>query len=282
METVKGYVEHIVYRNEENGYTVFNLNNDDGDLTCVGKFHFIEEGALLELEGEYVVHKMYGTQLSVTSSKVCTPEDLVSIERYLGSGAIKGVGTALAGRIVKKFREDTFRIIEEEPERLAEVKGISERMAREISIQVEEKKDMRQAMIFLQKYGISTTLAAKIYQHYGQNVYCVIEENPYQIADHVSGVGFKTADEIAAKVGIHMDSDYRIRSGIFYTLLQSVNEGHVYLKQEVLLYRAGELLGVQIEHIEKYLMDYYPIVGYEKNIITIYNDDYISMCICAK
>lgn len=263
MEKIKGYVEHIVYRNEDNGYTVFNLNNNDGDLTCVGKFHFIEEGALLELEGEYVVHKMYGTQLSVTSSKVCTPEDLVSIERYLGSGAIKGVGTALAGRIVKKFKEDTFRIIEEEPERLAEVKGISERMAREISIQVEEKKDMRQAMIFLQKYGISTTLAAKIYQHYGQNVYRVIEENPYQIADHVSGVGFKTADEIAAKVGIHTDSDYRIRSGIFYTLLQSVNEGHVYLQQEVLLYRAGELLGVKIEHIEKYLMD----LAIEKKIV---------------
>ena len=269
MEVIKGYVEHIVYRNEENGYTVFNLNNDDGDLTCVGKFHFIEEGALLELEGEYVVHKMYGTQLSVTSSKVCTPEDLVSIERYLGSGAIKGVGTALAGRIVKKFKEDTFRIIEEEPERLAEVKGISERMAREISIQVEEKKDMRQAMIFLQKYGISTTLAAKIYQHYGQNVYRVIEENPYQIADHVSGVGFKTADEIAAKVGIHTDSDYRIRSGIFYTLLQSVNEGHVYLQQDVLVYRAGELLGVKIEYIEKYLMD----LSIEKKIVMKKVDD---------
>lgn len=263
MEKVKGYVEHIVYRNEDNGYTVFNLNNNDGDLTCVGKFHFIEEGALLELEGEYVLHKMYGTQLSVTSSKVCAPEDLVSIERYLGSGAIKGVGTALAGRIVKKFKEDTFRIIEEEPERLAEVKGISERMAREISIQVEEKKDMRQAMIFLQKYGISTTLAAKIYQHYGQNVYRVIEENPYQIADHVAGVGFRTADEIAAKVGIHTDSDYRIRSGIFYTLLQSVSEGHVYLRQETLLYRAGELLGINIEHIERYLMD----LAIEKKIV---------------
>ena len=263
MEIVKGYVEHIVYRNEENGYTVFHLNNDDGDLTCVGKFHFIEEGELLELEGEYIVHKMYGTQLQVISSKVCAPEDLVSIERYLGSGAIKGVGTALAGRIVKKFREDTFRIIEEEPERLAEVKGISERMAREISMQVEEKKDMRQAMIYLQKYGISTTLAAKIYQHYGQNVYRVIEENPYQIADHVAGVGFKTADEIAAKVGIHTDSDFRIRSGIFYTLLQSVNEGHVYLRQEMLLNKASELLGVQIEHIEKYLMD----LAMEKRIV---------------
>lgn len=263
MEKIKGYVEHIVYRNEENGYTVFNLNNDDGEVTCVGKFHYIEEGELLELTGDYTVHKLYGTQFQVESSEVCALEDLVSIERYLGSGAIKGLGAALAGRIVKKFKEDTFRIIEEEPERLAEVKGISERKAREIAVQVEEKKDMRQAMIFLQKYGISTTLAAKIYQHYGQNVYRVIEENPYQIADHVSGVGFKTADEIASRVGIHTDSDYRIRSGIFYTLLQSVNEGHIYLKQEVLLWRAGELLGVQIEHIEKYLMD----LAIEKKIV---------------
>lgn len=263
MEKIKGYVEHIVYRNEENGYTVFNLNNADGDLTCVGKFHYIEEGELLELMGEYTIHKMYGTQLQVTSAEVCAPEDVVSIERYLGSGAIKGVGNALAGKIVKKFREDTFRIIEEEPERLAEIKGISERKAREIAVQVAEKKDMRDAMLYLQKYGIATTLAARIYQHYGQNVYRVIEENPYQLADHVAGVGFKTADEIAAKVGIHTNSDFRIRSGIFYTLLQSVNDGHIYLKQETLLWKAGELLGVRIEHVETYLMD----LAIEKKIV---------------
>lgn len=263
MEKIKGYVEHIVYRNEENGYTVFNLNNADGDLTCVGKFHYIEEGELLELTGEYTIHKMYGTQLQVTSAEVCAPEDVVSIERYLGSGAIKGVGNALAGKIVKKFREDTFRIIEEEPERLAEIKGISERKAREIAIQVAEKKDMRDAMLYLQKYGIATTLAARIYQHYGQNVYRVIEENPYQLADHVAGVGFKTADEIAAKVGIHTNSDFRIRSGIFYTLLQSVNDGHIYLKQETLLWKAGELLGVHIEHVETYLLD----LAIEKKIV---------------
>ncbi len=263
METVKGYVEHIVYRNEGNGYTVFNLNNDDGDLTCVGKFHFIEEGELLELSGGYAMHKLYGTQFQVEEAKACKAEDLVSIERYLGSGAIKGIGAALAGRIVKKFREDTFRIIEEEPERLAEIKGISERMAREISVQVEEKRDVRQAMLFLQKYGISTALAAKIYQHYGQGVYRVIEENPYQLADHISGIGFKTADEIASKVGIRADSDYRIRSGIFYTLLQSVNEGHVYLCRQMLLRRTGELLGTEIDDLEKYLMD----LAMEKKIV---------------
>ena len=255
METVTGYVGHIVFRNEENGYTVFHLENDDGEVTCVGNFNFINEGEMLELTGEYVNHNVYGTQLKVSSHVVKEPEDLVSIERYLGSGAVKGVGAALAGRIVKKFKEDTFRIIEEEPERLAEVKGISERKAREIAEQVEEKKDMRKAMIYLQKYGISTRLAAKIYQYYGMRVYKVLEENPYQLADNIEGVGFKTADEIAARIGIHTDSDYRIKSGLFYTLQQAVGEGHVYLPEDVLIRRAGELLGVEIQDISKHVMD---------------------------
>ena len=155
-------------------------------------------------------HNVYGKQLKISHYKVKEPEDIVSIERYLGSGAVKGVGAALAGRIVKKFKEDTFRIIEEEPERLAEIKGISERKAQEIASQLEEKKDMRKAMIYLQKYGISTKLAAKIYQYYGMKVYKVLEENPYQLADNIEGIGFKTADEIASKIGIHTDSDYRI------------------------------------------------------------------------
>ncbi len=255
MEKVIGYVGHIVYRNEENGYTVFHLENDDGEVTCVGNFNFISEGEMLELDGEYVNHSVYGTQLKVSSHVVKEPEDLVSIERYLGSGAVKGVGAALAGRIVKKFKEDTFRIIEEEPERLVEIKGISERKAREIAEQVEGKKDMRKAMIYLQKYGISTKLAAKIYQHYGMRVYNILEENPYQLADNIEGVGFKTADEIAARIGIHTDSDYRIKSGLFYTLQQAVGEGHIYLPQEALLKRAGELLGVEIHDIEKHVMD---------------------------
>ena len=255
VETVTGYVGHIVFRNEENGYTVFHLENDDGEVTCVGNFNFINEGEMLELTGEYVNHNVYGTQLKVSSHVVKEPEDLVSIERYLGSGAVKGVGAALAGRIVKKFKEDTFRIIEEEPERLAEVKGISERKAREIAEQVEEKKDMRKAMIYLQKYGISTRLAAKIYQYYGMRVYKVLEENPYQLADNIEGVGFKTADEIAARIGIHTDSDYRIKSGLFYTLQQAVGEGHIYLPEEMLVRRAGELLGVEIQDISKHVMD---------------------------
>lgn len=269
MEVIKGYVEHIVFRNEENGYTVFHLTNRDGELTCVGTFPYISEGEMLEVSGEYANHNVYGMQLQVISHQVKEPEDLVSIERYLGSGAIKGLGSALAGRIVRKFKDDTFRIIEEEPERLAEVKGISERKAREISEQVEEKKDMRKAMIYLQKYGISLALAAKIYEHYGQSVYRVMEENPYQIADHVQGVGFKTADEIAAKVGIHTDSDFRIRSGIFYVLLQSVADGHVYLPQEELLRRTMQLLEVEICDIQKYLMD----LAMEKKVVLKEKED---------
>nr|WP_294491172.1 ATP-dependent RecD-like DNA helicase [uncultured Mediterraneibacter sp.] len=255
MDTVTGYVEHIVFRNEENGYTVFHLESDDGEVTCVGNFNYISEGEMLELTGDYVNHSVYGTQLKVASHTVREPEDLVSIERYLGSGAIKGVGAALAGRIVKKFKKDTFRIIEEEPERLSEVKGISERKAREIALQVEEKRDMRSAMIYLQKYGISNRLAAKIYQYYGMRVYKVLEENPYQLADNIEGVGFRTADEIASRIGIHTDSDYRIRSGLFYTLQQAVGEGHIYLPRDILAQRAGELLGVEITDIEKYIMD---------------------------
>lgn len=255
VEKVTGYVEHIVFRNEENGYTVFHLENEDGEVTCVGNLNFITEGEMLELEGEYVNHSVYGNQLKVSAYCVKEPEDLVSIERYLGSGAIKGIGQTMASRIVKKFREDTFRIIEEEPERLAEIKGISERKAMEIASQMEEKKDMRKSMIYLQKYGISTKLAAKIYQRYGMKVHQVLEENPYRLADDIEGVGFRTADEIAARIGIHTDSDYRIRSGLFYILQQAVAEGHIYLPEELLLRRAKVLLGIEIEDIEKYIMD---------------------------
>jgi len=263
VEEIKGYVDHIVFRNEDNGYTVFQLENENGEVTCVGTFPYINEGELLKISGDYIVHNVYGTQFQVTSHEVQEAEDLLSIQKYLGSGAIKGVGAVLAGKIVQKFKEDTFRIIEEEPERLAEVKGISERKAREIAEQVEEKKDMRKAMIYLQKYGITLSLAAKIYDYYGANVYRVMEENPYQIADHVPGVGFKTADEIATRIGIHSDSDFRIQSGIFYVLLQAVTEGHIYLPKEELLQKAMLLLEVEIQSIDRYLLD----LSMEKKVI---------------
>jgi exodeoxyribonuclease V alpha subunit len=209
----------------------------------------LDQGETIDAQGTYVEHPVYGHQFKIQSYRVVPPEDKEGIERYLGSGAIKGVGTALAARIVKKFGTDTLRIIEEEPERLAEVKGISAHKAMEIAVQAEEKKDMREALIYLQQYGISNTLAVKIFNTYGQQLYGIIKENPYRMAEDISGVGFKIADEIAAKIGIHTDSDYRIRSGILHTLTQSVGEGHVYLPMNILLKRSSALLQVSEENI---------------------------------
>ena len=255
MEKITGYVDHIVYRNAENGYTVLNLVNKEEEITCVGIFSAIAEGENIEASGDYTDHPTYGRQFKVEHFEERAPEDAQAIERYLGSGAIKGIGLALAARIVRRFKEDTFRIIEEEPERLAEIKGISERKAMEIATQVNEKRDLRQAMIFLQQYGITMNLAVKIYNRYGQEVYEILKENPYQLAEDIDGVGFKTADEIAARVGIRTDSDFRIRSGILYVLSGAASEGHTFLPQEELTKRASELLQVEPEFIEKHYMD---------------------------
>lgn len=254
-DTVCGYVDHIIYRNGDNGYTVFVLVCDGEELTCVGTFSDIAEGENMEAHGEFTEHPTYGRQFSVKSFEEKAPEDEAAIERYLGSGAIKGIGIALAARIVRRFKDQTFRIIEEEPERLAEVKGISDRKAMEIADQVNEKRDLRQAMIFLQQYGISVTLAVKIYQTYGQEIYGILKENPYRMAEDVEGVGFRTADEIASRAGIRTDSDFRIRSGIQYVLQQAAGEGHTYLPVEELTKRAVRLLGVDSEHIEKHYMN---------------------------
>ena len=255
METVKGYVEHIVYRNKENGYTVLELTTDSETYTLVGILPHVSEGEPLEAEGTFTSHPLYGEQLSVERYQVTAPEDVISIERYLGSGAVKGIGPQLAARIVKKFKADTLRIIDEEPERLSEVKGISENGARQIAVQVAEKRELRQAMLFLQQYGISLNLAVKIYEKYGPQLYSLVQTNPYQIADDIPGVGFKIADEIAQKAGIHTDSDFRIRSGIYYTLMRAVSSGHVYLPEEELLRNASLLLDVPDGAMDKHIMD---------------------------
>ena len=253
METIKGFIEHIIYRNADNGYTVLNLVNDEDEITCVGFFKTMDQGEIIEAEGNYTSHPVYGEQFKIERYQIVPPEDAVSIERYLGSGAIKGVGAALAARIVKRFGTDTYRIIEEEPERLAEVKGISERGAREIAAAVYEKRDAREAMTFLQQYGISNTMAIRIYECYGPRLYGILKENPYRMAEDIQGIGFKIADEIAAKIGIHADSDYRIRSGLLYTLMLAGAEGHCYLPQSILLNKAGELLGLEPVVIEPQL-----------------------------
>lgn len=256
METVKGFIDHIIYRNKDNGYTVLNLlTQEDDELTCVGFFKTMDQGETIEAQGEYTQHQVYGKQFKIEQYKILPPSDEVSMERYLSSGAVKGVGEALARRIIRAFGAETYRIIEEEPERLAEVKGISQRKAREIAASLYEKRDARDAMTFLQGYGISSTLALRIYETYGMGLYGVMRENPYRLAEDIQGIGFRIADEIAAKIGIHTDSDYRIRSGLLYTLQQAGGEGHCYLPAERLLAEAGTLLGIEPSLMEPQLQN---------------------------
>ena len=255
MAYLKGYVDHIRFRNEDNGYTVLSLDVDGDEETVVGSFPFLNDGEYISLEGDYVDHPVHGPQFQMRTYEIVAPDDIDSMERYLGSGAIKGVGPALAKRITKKFKMDTFRVIEEEPERLAEVKGISEKKARAIAVEFSEKQEMRQAMMFLSGYGINNNLAVKIYKEYGDHLYTIIQENPYKMTDDIAGVGFKIADEIAKKVGIGSNSDYRIISGIFYTLMRALNEGHVFLPKRILCRNAAHILGVTPEDIEEHLLE---------------------------
>ena len=262
LETINGYVDHIIFRNADNGYTVLVLIVDEEEVTCVGNFSDISEGENIEAKGEYTEHQTYGRQFAVSSFEEKEPEDETAIERYLGSGAIKGIGLALAARIVRRFKK-------EEPERLAEVKGISSRKAMEIADQVNAKKDLRQAMIFLQQYGINMTLAVKIYNAYGNEIYSILKENPYRMADDIEGVGFRTADEIASRVGIRTDSDFRIRSGILYVLQQASAEGHTYLPMDELTRRAAAILEVDAEHIEKHYMN----LAMDRKVVMQQKDD---------
>lgn len=277
-DKITGYISHITYRNTENGYTVCSFVTDEKEITCVGSLPMAEEGQPYQFEGEYIVHANYGEQFKIEKYEETLPGDALSMERYLGSGAIKGVGVALASRIVRRFQDATLRILEEEPERLSEIKGISNRMAMEIAEQIEAKKEMRKAMIFLQQYGLSMNLCVKIYQTYGENLYTIIKENPYRLADDIAGVGFRVADEIAQKAGIKADSDFRIRSGILYVLLQATGMGHTFLPQEVLCRQTSELLKVPTEqipvHLENLAMERKIIIAQQYNQQQIYASYY--------
>ncbi len=277
MEKIQGYIDHFIYFNESNGYGVIELYTEEEDIICVGSFGGIGQGENVEITGQYVEHAVYGRQLKAESIKVLTPEDAFAMERYLAGGAIKGVGPALAKRIVSKFGNDTFRIMEEEPERLAEIKGISERKAMEIAEQMEERKELREAMLFLQKYGITNNLAMKIYDAYGMQLYHVLQENPYRMAEEIDGVGFKRADEIAQKIGIRTDSRFRIHCGICYVLGQSAMEGHTYLPKEELVQRVRLLLEVEKEQIE----DELPNLAMDKKLVLKQDGDMVA-CYLAR
>lgn len=255
MQTIEVYVERIIYRNETNGYCVLMGQQEEEECIVVGVFEVDVTGQMLRVSGEMDYHPSYGEQFKVEKYEIIEPTDEESVRRYLSSGAVKGIGEALAGRIVKRFGKDTLRIMEEEPERLAEIKGISLRKAQELAVTVAEKKELRSAMLFLQRYGIGNTLAVKIYETYGLSVYGILKENPYKMAEDIEGIGFKMADAIAEKIGIHTDSDYRIRSGILYVLQQGLAEGNTYLPVEAVLERAQSLLGVERGAIEPHIMN---------------------------
>ena len=249
-ETINGFVEKVVYRNTENGYTVVNISVEGDDVVCTGYFSDITEGVQIIAEGSFVEHKQYGIQFTVASYEIKEPETSVAMEKYLGSGIIKGVGPALSAKIVKKFGDETFNIIEREPERLAEIKGITEKKAIEIGSQFEEKKEFRNAMIFLNQYGVSNALAMKIYKEYGIKVMKIVRENPYRLADDIAGVGFKTADEIALRMGFSPESSMRMKAGISFALSMAASNGHTYLLYEDLYEESKRLLGISEAEFE--------------------------------
>ena len=255
MEQLEGYVSHIRYHNKENGYTVLELETTHGDEILVGNFRYINEGEYIRAECTFTEHPVHGPQYQVVSYSVVEPEDKEGMERYLSSGVIKGLGPALASRIIKKFKGNTFEIIENEPERLAEVKGISLKKAMNIAIQFQEKQEMRHAMMFLSEYGITNQMAVKIYEEYGDRMYEILKTNPYQLAEDISGIGFRIADNIAGKAGIAPDSEFRIRAAIQYVLQQGVLAGHIYLPRQILCQNTGSLLNMPPEYIEDHLMN---------------------------
>ena len=262
-EKITGIIEHIIFRNEENGYTVFSLIQDQEELTCVGFFAHIEEGMGIEAAGSFIDHLSYGRQFKVASYSFREPENAQAIEMYLASGAVKGIGKALAARIVKRFGDDTLHVMEEEPELLAEIKGISLKKAREIAAAFASMAEMRQAMMFLEGFGISLKMSIRIYNKYGDEIYGILKENPYRLAEDIDGIGFLTADRIAARAGVGANSRYRIRSGILYTLSLAAGEGSVYLPEEELIMRAMEILSVSRDDIEDSLTD----LGLDRKII---------------
>lgn len=248
MEQIEGIVENIIYQNKDTGYTVLELSTGKELLTSVGSFNSISVGENICVKGEYVNHPLYGKQLKAISFKASIPNDIVSLERYLSSGAIKGVGPSIAHKIIQTFKDDTKRVIEEEPELLSKIKGISGKKAQDIAYQFEEKRDLRDAMIFLSQYGINGTLAVKLYKVYEDEIYYIIKQNPYKLSEDVRGIGFKTADEIARKVGIEKDSEFRIKSAVEYILYLNAEKGNTYMKVMDLFNETKFLLDIEIEN----------------------------------
>ncbi|MCI8413120.1 MAG: ATP-dependent RecD-like DNA helicase [Clostridia bacterium] len=249
---IRGGIDEIRFRNDENGYTILVLDCEGEPLVCVGTFPPVSEGEYVSLEGDFVVHARFGKQFKVTGVQASQPDTLDGIVRYLGSGLIRGIGPKTALAIVDKFGKDTFAVIEKNPARLATVKGVSKSKAVEIAANFRKIESMRQAMVFLQGHGIPLGTSLKIYKKYGDETVNVLSANPYCLVEEVEGIGFITADKIAAKLGVAADSEYRLRAGVLYTLKDAADRaGNTYLPYDELRTAAAQLLKADPDRIEE-------------------------------
>ena len=251
MEKIKCTIERITFQNSENGYSVLqaSIKGFREEQTIVGTFHEVTVGAVLTVEGNWRVDKRYGRQFAAESWSEEMPADIIGIEKYLGSGLVKGIGPKFAKQIVSHFGLETFEVIETDIDRLLEVPGIGKGRVSKIKESWEKQKDVKDIMVFLQGHGVSSTYAAKIYKQYGKDSIEKVQGNPYCLADDIWGIGFKTADSIAEKLGYEKNDLRRCRSGILYTLSKLSEDGHVYSEREQLVKSAKELLQADEEHI---------------------------------
>ncbi|MCL2463358.1 MAG: AAA family ATPase, partial [Defluviitaleaceae bacterium] len=266
---IEGTVETVVYQNEETGFTVFSMVEDDDEMdeiTCVGGVSPLTPGERLIVTGSYVTNPRYGIQLNVEFYERAIPGTIQGIEKYLGSGVIKGVGERMARKITALFGEKTFEIIEQRPERLAEIKGVSLERAMSIGAAFAEQQGLRGTMMFLQEYGVSATFAMKIYKRFGAAAVDAVKLNPYCLAEEIYGIGFKTADEIASRLGVAYDSPFRARAGLRHILSEASGNGHVYLPKSLLLEEASALMGIPEEPLEEALsaMQYEGAIAVDK------------------
>ena len=246
---LEGVVEHIVFRNDENGFTVFIID----DTTCTGHLPDISVGEDFVIAGKWINNPRYGPQISVLQAEKKVPTTADGIEKYLASGVIKGIGAGIAKRIVAAFGEHTFDVIAESPEKLAQIKGITPARAKSIAEIFHSQGEQRKALLLLQDYGISPGYAIRIYKKYKNMTADVVKSNPYKLAEDIDGIGFKTADDIARRAGVAYDSPFRISAGIRYCLWEASGNGHVFLPKEILLTHTSQLLGVTHEPIEQEL-----------------------------
>lgn len=271
---IEGPIEEIIFRNDENGYTVFLIDFKRALTTCVGKLVNANIGENLSLEGDFVNNSKYGIQFAFTSYEIILPTSLSGIEKYLSSGLIKGVGPVTAKNIVQTFKEQTFDIIEMSPSSLAQIKNISMKKALEIGEKFKELKKMQNSIMFLQKYNISTNMAMKIYEFYGANTINVVKANPYRLVEDIDGIGFLSADRIAKSIGIPLESEFRVRAGLLYTLMSSIEKtGNTYLPKKMLESQSLALLELDEELYIKLFDDALDGLVLDKTMMRIWKDN---------